>query len=335
MLHAEKVQRSLNAHNRITEAAALYLGILSETLIVTGPIFLIVLLGLALRRIGFIDDHFNQIASRLVFSICLPVLLFTTISQIDLETTINFPVFYFSLCGAILAFGLSWVAATFTEPREDRGVVVQGAFRSNLGVIGLALCANAYGAPGLALASLLMAGLTVSYNILSVFILSFYAKTDLNWLVVFTDILRNPLIVAIAVAFVVAFSGIRVPGIVLSAGEYIGSMALPLALLGTGAGMSLRALRDSSQATGLVICLKAVLLPGVLVLIAIQLGFRGTDLGVLFLLFVSPTATASYAMVKALGANDSLAANLVMTTTLVCILSCSIGLFLLKVYGLA
>jgi predicted permease len=99
--------------------------------------------------------------------------------------------------------------------------------------------------------------------------------------------------------------------------------------------MSLRALRDSSQATALVICLKAILLPAVLVLMAIQLGFRGTDLGVLFLLFVSPTATASYAMVKALGANDSLAANLVMTTTLVCILSCSIGLFLLKVYGLA
>ena len=313
----------------------MYLGILSETLVVTGPIFLIVLLGLTLRRIGFIDDHFNQVTSRLVFSICLPVLLFTTISQINLDTSINLPVFYFSLCGAILAFGLSWLAATFIEPREDRGVVVQGAFRSNLGVIGLALCASAYGAPGLALASLLMAGLTVSYNILSVFILSFYAKTDLNWLAIFTDILKNPLIVAIVLAFIIALSGFRVPGILLSAGEYVGSMALPLALLGTGAGMSLRALRDSSQATALVICLKAILLPTVLVLMAIQFGFRGTDLGVLFLLFVSPTATASYAMVKALGANDSLAANLVMTTTLVCILSCSIGLFFLKVYGLA
>lgn len=313
----------------------MYLSILSDTLIVTGPIFLIVLLGLVLRRIGFIDDHFNQIASRLVFSICLPVLLFTTISRIDLNDTINFPVFYFSLAGAVLTFALSWLAATFIEPRTDRGVVVQGSFRSNLGVIGLALCANAYGAPGLALASLLMASLTVSYNILSVFILSFYSNTDLDWTTILVDILKNPLIIAIAVAFVVAYFGIPVPGILLSAGDYIGSMALPLALLGTGAGMSLRALRDSSQATGLVIGLKAVLLPGILTVVAIQLGFRGTDLGVLFLLFVSPTATASYAMVKAMGANDTLAANLVMTTTLVCILSCSLGLFLLKVFNLA
>lgn len=313
----------------------MYLSILSDTLVVTGPIFLIVLLGLVLRRVGFIDDHFNQIASRLVFSICLPVLLFTTISQIDLTDTINFPVFYFSLMGAVLTFVLSWLAATFIKPRSDRGVVVQGSFRSNLGVIGLALCANAYGAPGLALASLLMASLTVSYNILSVFILSFYSNTDLDWTKVLIDILKNPLIIAIAAAFVMAYFGISVPGILLSAGDYIGSMALPLALLGTGAGMSLRALRDSSQATGLVIGLKAVLLPGLLTIIAIQLGFRGTDLGVLFLLFVSPTATASYAMVKAMGANDTLAANLVMTTTLVCILSCSVGLFLLKVFNLA
>ena len=67
----------------------LYLGILLETRVVTGPIFLIVLQGLTLGRIGFIDDHFSQIASRLVFLICLPVLLFTTTSQMNLDTTIN------------------------------------------------------------------------------------------------------------------------------------------------------------------------------------------------------------------------------------------------------
>ena len=313
----------------------MYLTILSDTLIVTGPIFLIVLLGLVLRRVGFIDDHFNQMASRLVFSICLPVLLFTTISQIQLDETINLPVFNFSLFGAVLGFALSWGLATRVQPRSDRGVVVQGAFRSNLGVIGLALCANAYGAPGLALASLLMASLTVAYNILSVFILSFYSNAELDWRTVLLDILKNPLIVSIVIAIVVARFSLPIPGVLLGAGEYVGSMALPLALLGTGAGMSLKALRDSTDATVLVIGLKALVIPGLLTLLAIQLGFRGTDLGVLFLLFVSPTATASYAMVKAIGANDTLAANLVMTTTLVCIITCSVGLFLLKVFELA
>lgn len=313
----------------------MYLSILAETLVVTGPIFLIVLLGLILRRIGFIDDHFNQIASKLVFTICLPVLLFTAISQISLDETINLPVFYFSLGFAVLGFLLSWLFVLPMQPRQDRGVMVQGAFRSNLGVIGIALCSNAYGPEGLALASLLMASLTVSYNILSVFILSFYSGAELNWSSILLDIVRNPLIIAIFVATLIALAEFQVPAILLKSGEYIGAMALPLALLGTGAGMSLKALRDSSAATTLVIVLKAALLPAIATVLAIQLGFRGLELGVLFLLFVSPTATASYAMVKAVGANDSLAANLVMTTTLVCILSCSIGFFLLKVAELA
>lgn len=313
----------------------MYLSILAETLVVTGPIFLIVLLGLILRRVGFIDDHFNQIASKLVFSICLPVLLFTTISQIRLDDTVNLPVFYFSLVFAPLGFVISWLVVLPVKPRLDRGVMVQGAFRSNLGVIGIALCSNAYGPEGLALASLLMASLTVAYNILSVFVLSFYADRELNWSAVLLDIVRNPLIIAIFLATLVALSGLTLPSILLKSGEYIGSTALPLALLGTGAGMSLRALRDSSGATALVILLKAFVLPAIATLLAIQLGFRGLELGVLFLLFVSPTATASYAMVKAIGANDSLAANLVMTTTLVCILSCSVGFFVLKVMALA
>ena len=135
--------------------------------------------------------------------------------------------------------------------------MVQGAFRSNLGVIGIALCSNAYGPEGLALASLLMASLTVSYNILSVFILSFYGGGELRWSEILLDIVRNPLIVAIFIATMIALLGVKVPGILLKSGEYIGALALPLALLGTGAGMSLRTLRDSSAATSLVIVLKA------------------------------------------------------------------------------
>lgn len=313
----------------------MYLTILLETLVVTGPIFIIVMLGLVLKRVGFIDDHFNQIASKLVFSICLPVLLFTSISKIPLDDTVNFRLFNFSLVITLATFALSWLLVLKIEPRIDRGVMVQGGFRGNLGVIGLALCSNAYGTEGLALASLLMASLTVAYNILSVFILSFYAGTELNWRKVVLDILRNPLIIAILLAAVVAAAGISIPKIILGAGEYLGAMALPLALLGTGAGMSLKALRGSTKATSVVILVKAILVPALVTMVAIQMGFRNLELGVLFLLFVSPTATASYIMVKAMGGNDSLAANLIMTTTLVCILSCSIGFFILKLYGFA
>jgi hypothetical protein len=195
------------------------------------------------------------------------------------------------------------------------------------------LCANAYGDQGLALASALMASLTVSYNILSVAILSFYAgRESFSLKQVIVDIVKNPLIIAIALAILVSALQVPVPRTLMSAGEYLGSLALPLALLGTGAGMNLRAIRDSSLVTVLAVVMKTALLPIGVTLAAISMGFEGVMLGALFLMFASPTATASFIMVKSMGGNDALAANLIMVTTLVSIFTCSIGLFLLRVY---
>ncbi len=318
------------AHCAAPGAISLYLDVLSTTLSVTGPIFLIVLLGLVLRRTGFIDERFSDVAARLVFSICLPVLLFSTISRTEIDRTLSPGLFTFSLLATLLAFALAWLLARGLQPRIDRGVYMQGAFRGNLGVIGLALCEAAYGAAGLALASLLMAGMTVLYNVLSVFILSVYASRQLAWQRVLLDTLRNPLIIAIALAALLSLAGMRVPEVLLAAGDYVGSMALPLALLGTGASMSLRSLRSSGRDTVLVVLMKAAVIPVACTGVALLLGYRGMELGVLFLLFVSPTATASYAMVRAMGGNDRLAANLIMLSTFACLATCSVGFFWLN-----
>ena len=315
----------------------MYLSILAETINVTGPIFILVLLGIALKRIDFLDDHFIQISSRLVFTVCLPVLLFTTIIGIDIEENFNLALFNFSIVASCLTFILSWMVAVFlVKPRVDRGVFVQACFRSNLGVVGLALCANAYGPEGLVLASLLIASMTAIYNVLSVVVLSYYnVNQTVSGRQVILDIFRNPLIISILLAVFVALLKIPVPDIFISSGEYLGSLALPLALLGTGAGMNLKALRDSSFVTFLTVLMKTLALPLMVTVLAWQLGFSGVTLGVLFLLFVSPTATASFIMVKSMGGNDGLAANLITVTTLVGILTSSLGLFLLRLSGLA
>lgn len=313
----------------------MYATALLESVNVTGPIFMIVLLGLTLRRIGLIDDHFVDISSRLVFSLCLPVLLFTTITNIDLEGALDPGLVGFALAASAVTFLIAWLAAVPSAPRPDRGVFTQAAFRANLGVIGLALSANAYGAEGLALASILMASITVAYNVLSVVILSVYADTALKWRRILIDILKNPLIITIVLSSLIAWFSIPVPSVIRSTGDYLGSLALPLALLGTGAAMNLRTLRDSGKLTVIVVLLKTLVLPAAVTFGAVFLGFSPTEIGVIFLLFVSPTATASYVMVKSMGGNDRLAANLIMVTTLASILTTSLGLFLLRAAALA
>lgn len=314
-----------------------YLSLLGATLEATGPIFFLILLGIALKRFGVMDERFIAASSRLVFNVCLPVLLFTTIIKIDLSATIEWSVIAFSLIATVAAFSISWLATVvWVRERGDRSATVQGAFRGNLAVIGIALAASAYGESGLAVASLLMAAMTILYNILAVVVLSYYAGQEaLSWRSALKGIATNPLIVAIVLALIVAALHIPIPAIAISTGSYLGSMALPLAVLGSGAGLSLHALTNPSPGLKVSVTLKLALIPTILTAMAWWLGYRDETLGVMFLLFASPTAAASFAMAQTMGANATLAANIIMASTLGSVVTTSLGLFLLKAIGIA
>ena len=59
-------------------------------------------------------------------------------------------------------------------------------------------------------------------------------------------------------------------------------------------------------------------------------GFRGAELGILFLYFGSPTAAASFVMARAANGNHELAAAIIVITTLMAALTTNIGIFMLQ-----
>ncbi len=63
-------------------------------------------------------------------------------------------------------------------PRHLRGVYVQGGFRGNCGIVGMALAHGMYGEAGLSIGGLLLGVVILTYNILSVVVLSFYRPRD-------------------------------------------------------------------------------------------------------------------------------------------------------------
>lgn len=79
---------------------------------------------------------------------------------------------------------------------------------------------------------------------------------------------------------------------------------------------------------------KLVVVPALFCLGGIALGFQGIELGVLLLMSSAPTAAASYVMVRAMGANAALAANIIAVTTIGSLVTTSLGIMLLRAAGL-
>src|SRR5512145_825151 len=116
-----------------------------EILTIVLPVFVVIALGTGLRRLRLIDADFLFQTNRLVYYICLPLLLFYKIGTADFAASFNGALVAGSALaiatGCLLSYGY---AALRRYPPEARGTFSQGAFRGNLAYVGLAIVMNAY-----------------------------------------------------------------------------------------------------------------------------------------------------------------------------------------------
>ncbi len=294
---------------------------------VTAPILILLVLGVTFRRTGFIDQNFIDIANRFVFNITLPCLLFFSLAKTPLTQSANTPLFLFGVLFTLASALLFWLLSLILIAPDKRGVFIQGAFRGNLGIIGIALCINAYGPEVLAVASLYMALIAIIDNPLSILILKSKEHSPHK------AILTNPIIIAVVSGILFSALQIPLPGFISKSGQYLAQMTLPLALICIGGSLYWHNFQHHHKEVLWATLCKLIVMPLLGILLAIELGFRGQDLGLLYLMLSAPTAVSSYIMAKKLTAYGTIAAEIIALTTASSTLIITLGLFLLQTSG--
>lgn len=308
---------------------------LAFALTVTGPIIVMLVMGILLARWQIITDAFIDAGSKLVFNVLLPVLLFIIVSKTRFEHTANLTLLFVGVAGTLLAFiVMEGIAVRWVKTSEHRGVVVQGGFRANLGVIGLAYAVNAYGETAIGTSSLYLGLVTALYNVLAIVTLNRSLNRHRSPLAAIKSIIRNPLIIAIISALPFAYFEVTLPSLILQPGQYFAQMTLPLALLCAGGSLSVGTTSLWSRDVLIGTLGKALLSPLLLTLTAYLAGLRGMELGIVFLMSSAPTAASSYPMARAMGGNASLAANIIVLSTIACMLATTLGMLSLSALGI-
>lgn len=306
------------------------------SLSITGPIFTMVVLGGVLKYFRLIGQAFIDQASVIVFKVSLPVLLGMSVVKTDLATLFDPNMIGVAGLATLLVFVLlSLTASVFVKNPREKGIYIQGAFRGNLAIVGLAFCANLYGDEGIAKASILMSILTLMYNVLSIYTLT-TTLTDkkLNITSMLVSLSKNPLIIGIVLGIVINLLSIPVHPVLMKTGEYLGQLTLPVALLCIGASLSFAEMKDTKLVASAAVIGKLIVTPVIITSIGYLSGFAKMDLGILFLMVSTPTAAASYVMVKAMKGNETLAANIIVMSTIGSLFTASIGLAFLKYFQL-
>ena len=297
------------------------------------PSFLIIALGLFVRKRGMLEDKslgkFNTVA----FRVFLPFQMFKNIYDSPLGESFDLKLVLFIFFGLIAAGGLALLTAVLTEPRRDRR---GGLAHGNYVLLGMPLIESLFGDAGTGLASLMIAVNIPIYNVLSVIFLELYAGGKLNVRKMLKDIVTNPLIDATFIGLVA--KAVHLPVYAFpafgSALKSLAAVATPLCLFILGGSFAPAGIKGYAKSLWLTVAFKLVVIPGLALAAAAAIGIRGIGLGVVMMSFGAPTAVNSYTMARELGGDGELAASIVVIDTALSCLTLFGWIVLLRTLGL-
>jgi len=300
------------------------------------PIFLLIILGLILKRLKIINDSFVKQLSTFVFKVSLPALIFLELATVEINTAFDSKLIGISLSLILVVFGLSWITGSlFAKTPEDQGAVIQGSYRSNFAIVGIAMLTGIVDGDHLGKAVMLLAFVMPIFNVLAVIALTVpmhQASSD-RLVKTFKEIAKNPLIISAYFAIPVSIFEINLlPSITITLGlpNY---NSTPFGLIGIGASINLKELLTASPLSFLASANKIILFPIISVIVGSLLGLEGQDIIILFILMGTPTAVASFVMAEAMGSNSKMTGNIIAISTLGSIFTISVGVIILRMLG--
>ena len=304
---------------------------------VIAPLFFLMVIGyLIANYTNLADKDLLKKANTLVFKVFLPCMLFKNIYRSNIREQMQGGLCIFAAGSLLLLFALLCLIVPRVVKKENQqGVVIQGIFRSNYVIFGVAVVENMYGSANTATAAILSAVLVPMYNFLAVTALSFFGgKRERDFKKVIIGILKNPLILASVLGIIASLSGIKLPKAADTTLNDLAKLATPIAFLILGGDFDFSKIKGNLKTAGCVILVKMVILPLIFIPIVVAMGYRNSDLLAALLAYQTPVAVSSYIMAQQAGADEQLAGQLVVFSSIVSIFSLFVTIFILRQMGL-
>lgn len=288
------------------------------------PIFLLILLGAAMRRwFGLQHDFWPQL-DRLIYYIFFPALLFHTLSHFSIDLGAAAPMMGVALLYMASGIVLGLLAKPlFHAPPKVYAATFQASFRFN-SYVGLAIAGSLHGQTGLAAIGLLMGFMVPIANVASVLMLARHSES--HWL---REILLNPLILATAGGIAFSLSGLHLPVMLNTTLGLLSQASLPMGLIAVGSGLRLKGLHQQQGTLWYGVGVKLLLLPAIAWGLALWLGLEGVYFDIAIVMAALPVSTMAYVLATRMGGDGDTIAAQVMLSTLLAALTLPLWLWML------
>lgn len=303
----------------------------------TIPIFLMMLLGMLFRKLGWMDEVFAAKMNKFVFLVPLPVLLFEQLATVDFSEVWDIKFILFCFVVTAISITISTLISLLWKDRSIKGEFIQATYRSSAALLGIAFIQNIYGTVGMA--PLMIIGSVPLYNVMAVVVLSFFKPGNNSFdkaLVKKTlkGIVTNPIIIGIVAGFVWSALKLPMPLILHKTVSSIGATAMPMGLMSMGATFEMKKATSKMKPTLVAVFMKLIGFCAIFLPVAAMLGFRNEQLIAILVMLGSATTVSSFVMARNMGHEGTLSSGVIMMTTLLSAFTLTMWLDVLRSFGL-
>ena len=303
----------------------------------TIPIFLMMLLGMLFRKLGWMDEVFAAKMNKFVFLVPLPVLLFEQLATVDFSEVWDIKFILFCFVVTAISITISTLISLLWKDRSIKGEFIQATYRSSAALLGIAFIQNIYGTSGMA--PLMIIASVPIYNVMAVVVLAFLKpeRERLDGTLIkktLKGIATNPIILGILAGVIWSGCKLPCPPILIKTVDNLGKLATPLGLMAMGAAFDAKKAFGKIKPAVTATVLKLVVWCAVFLPVAVMFGFRQEELIAILVMLGSATTVSSYVMARNMGHEGVLASSIVMLTTFFSGFTLTFWLYLLRSMGL-
>ena len=300
------------------------------------PLLLLMLLGYCLRQIHFIPDAGFDALDKLCFRIFIPVMLFSNVYYADFSTAFQLRAILFMEAAMGSVFLVIFFLAPRLFPKQNAlcATLVHGVTHGNLAALGMPLMNNMFEPDQVAVFSIMVACSSLLTNPVLVFEHTYFQGDKLKVGRTIRKVFTSPFLVGTLLGLFCMAVRLPLPAFAETAVSNLKSIASPLALIALGGSFALKDTKSYFKPLVLGVVLKCVVIPAVVLSIAVALGFRGSVLAALLVIFACPSATATFSFCRGYCGDPALASQLVVHSSIVSIFTMFLWIFLFLQLGL-
>ena len=286
------------------------------------PVTVLIAFGLVLKRLpGFGSEEFWSGAERLAYYCLLPVLLFTSVAEVDvahvplarLAAALVIPT-------VIVSIGIVSTRGVIARDLPGFTSVLQGGIRFNT-YIALSLAASLFGSEGTAVAAIVAAILVPTVNVVSSLGFEFLRTGPSSLVALLRGIITNPLVLGCVAGAAANLTGVGLPTPVAAVLDPLAAASLPIGLLCVGAGLRPFSVGEQARALIASTVIKLFVLPGLSLLSLLVFDVPAVPALVGMIFQSIATASSGYVMARQLGGDARLMAALIAGQTVVMLLT--------------